>query len=44
MIRRPEDRGRALLIDSRYGQAAYRDLLPPWWDYRPWGAQGAEKR
>jgi DNA excision repair protein ERCC-2 len=36
VIRDGADRGRALLIDSRYGQRQYRDLLPPWWDYRPW--------
>ncbi|MEE4144654.1 MAG: ATP-dependent DNA helicase [Halieaceae bacterium] len=36
VIRGSEDRGRALLIDSRYGERQYRDLLPPWWTYRPW--------
>jgi DNA excision repair protein ERCC-2 len=35
VVRRFEDRGRALLIDSRYGWTQYRDLLPPWWAYRP---------
>jgi DNA excision repair protein ERCC-2 len=36
VVRRIQDRGRALLIDPRYGQQRYRQLLPPWWDYRPW--------
>ncbi len=36
VIRSTQDRGRALLIDSRYGERQYRDLLPPWWTYRPW--------
>jgi DNA excision repair protein ERCC-2 len=36
VVRRMEDRGRALLIDPRYRQRQYRDLLPPWWDYSPW--------
>lgn len=36
VIRSSEDRGRALLIDSRYGSRQYRDLLPPWWEYQPW--------
>ena len=36
VIRGSEDRGRALLIDSRYGERQYRKLLPPWWSYRPW--------
>jgi DNA excision repair protein ERCC-2 len=36
VIRGSEDRGRALLIDSRYGERQYRDLLPPWWNYKPW--------
>ncbi len=34
VVRRPEDRGKALLIDRRYGQPGYRALLPPWWSYR----------
>ncbi len=33
VIRRDADRGRALLVDSRYTQREYRDLLPPWWTY-----------
>jgi DNA excision repair protein ERCC-2 len=33
VIRRPEDRGRALLIDSRYAESSYRELLPAWWQY-----------
>lgn len=36
VIRRLEDTGSALLIDPRYGQRQYRELLPPWWDYRIW--------
>ncbi len=36
VIRTPEDRGRALLIDSRYADRAYRQLLPRWWRYRDW--------
>ena len=36
VIRSSTDRGRALLIDSRYAERQYRDLLPPWWVYRPW--------
>ncbi|MFT5709375.1 MAG: DNA excision repair protein ERCC-2 [Halioglobus sp.] len=34
VIRRGVDTGRALLVDSRYAQHEYRDLLPPWWTYR----------
>lgn len=34
VIRDTGDRGRALLVDSRYRQADYRQLLPPWWTYR----------
>jgi DNA excision repair protein ERCC-2 len=37
VIRHSQDRGRALLIDSRYAQRQYRDLLPRWWTYQPWG-------
>lgn len=33
VVRRAEDRGSALLIDPRYGEQQYRQLLPPWWDY-----------
>jgi DNA excision repair protein ERCC-2 len=36
VVRRMEDRGRALLIDPRYRERQYRDLLPPWWDYSSW--------
>jgi DNA excision repair protein ERCC-2 len=36
VIRGSEDRGRALLIDSRYAERQYRDLLPPWWRYQQW--------
>ena len=36
VIRASEDRGRALLVDSRYGQRQYRELLPPWWNYCAW--------
>jgi DNA excision repair protein ERCC-2 len=34
VVRSATDRGHALLIDSRYGEADYRRLLPPWWTYR----------
>jgi DNA excision repair protein ERCC-2 len=43
VVRRPEDRGRALLIDSRYGRADYRALLPPWWSYRVWCGEVSEE-
>ena len=33
VVRSSTDRGRALLIDSRYSDPAYRDLLPTWWHY-----------
>ena len=33
VIRRLDDQGSALVIDSRYRFAEYRDLLPPWWAY-----------
>ncbi len=33
VVRSSSDRGRALLIDPRYRQRGYRDLLPPWWRY-----------
>ncbi|MBT8061083.1 MAG: ATP-dependent DNA helicase, partial [Gammaproteobacteria bacterium] len=38
VIRSPGDRGNALLIDTRYAQPQYRELLPPWWQYREWPA------
>lgn len=41
VIRRDSDRGRALLIDSRYNESSYRNLLPPWWTYTPW-VEGSE--
>ena len=31
VIRTPQDKGVVLLIDSRYGQYAYRQLFPPHW-------------
>ena len=34
VVRGMADRGRALLIDPRYGQPQYRQLLPQWWSYR----------
>jgi DNA excision repair protein ERCC-2 len=40
VIRRLDDRGSALIIDPRYRQSEYRDLLPPWWAYRDYS--GAE--
>jgi DNA excision repair protein ERCC-2 len=36
VIRAGTDRGRALLVDSRYGERQYRELLPALWIYRPW--------
>lgn len=36
VVRRLEDSGSALLIDPRYRQQQYRELLPPWWDYQQW--------
>lgn len=38
VVRQMKDRGRALLIDPRYREQPYRDLLPPWWEYQPWPA------
>ncbi|MEP4148929.1 MAG: ATP-dependent DNA helicase [Halioglobus sp.] len=35
VVRAASDRGSALLIDIRYSWPAYRELLPPWWSYRP---------
>lgn len=34
VVRTPTDSGSALLIDARYAQRRYRELLPPWWEYR----------
>ncbi|MEM0954209.1 MAG: ATP-dependent DNA helicase [Pseudomonadota bacterium] len=34
VVRSEADQGRALIIDSRFGEPAYRALLPPWWSYR----------
>lgn len=34
VVRTLTDEGSALLIDTRYAQRRYRELLPPWWDYR----------
>mgnify|MGYP001825662098 FL=1 len=34
VVRRLQDRGSALLIDPRYRERQYRELLPPWWDYQ----------
>ena len=34
VIRGVTDRGDALLIDPRYGERGYRELLAPWWRYR----------
>ncbi len=33
VVRNSSDRGRALLIDPRYRERGYRELLPPWWHY-----------
>ena len=40
VIRASGDRGRALLVDSRYGERQYRELLPPWWRYQGWLSPG----
>jgi DNA excision repair protein ERCC-2 len=34
VIRAETDRGVVLLVDTRYARAAYKDLLPPWWQLR----------
>jgi len=34
VVRRDQDRGRALLVDKRYGESEYRALLPPGWSYQ----------
>ncbi|CAA0099739.1 Uncharacterised protein [Halioglobus japonicus] len=36
VIRRLDDTGSALLIDPRYRQRQYSELLPAWWAYRQW--------
>jgi DNA excision repair protein ERCC-2 len=41
VIRGATDRGDALLIDPRYGEREYRDLLAPWWCYREAGSPQA---
>ncbi|TXS93889.1 ATP-dependent DNA helicase [Parahaliea maris] len=33
VVRTSDDQGRALLVDTRFAQPGYRELLPPWWDY-----------
>jgi DNA excision repair protein ERCC-2 len=38
VVRRLEDSGHALLIDPRYRQRQYRELLPPWWAYSDYPA------
>jgi DNA excision repair protein ERCC-2 len=40
VVRGPGDRGAALLVDTRYAQARYRELLPRWWNYREWSCRG----
>lgn len=34
VVRTLTDTGSALLIDARYGEQRYAQLLPPWWSYR----------
>ena len=34
VVRSSTDRGKALLIDPRYRERRYRELLPPWWQYQ----------
>jgi len=40
VVRTETDRGKALLVDSRYADPACRALLPPWWSYRDYSAPG----
>lgn len=35
VIRSETDRGAVLLIDARFDERRYRELLPPWWQIRP---------
>jgi DNA excision repair protein ERCC-2 len=41
VVRTETDRGKALLVDSRYADPVYRALLPPWWSYRDYAAPGS---
>jgi DNA excision repair protein ERCC-2 len=41
VVRCTRDRGWALLIDPRYALPPYRQLLPPWWQYREWAGDTA---
>lgn len=41
VVRTETDRGKALLVDSRYADPACRALLPPWWSYRDYVAPGS---
>ncbi|NND68474.1 MAG: ATP-dependent DNA helicase [Halioglobus sp.] len=34
VVRTLSDEGSALLLDTRYAEQRYRELLPPWWEYR----------
>jgi DNA excision repair protein ERCC-2 len=43
VVRRESDSGRALLLDSRYGEPEYRDLLPPWWRYEVAGREPTKR-
>lgn len=36
VVRCMQDRGSALLIDPRYRERQYRELLPHWWEYQLW--------
>lgn len=36
VVRRIDDTGSALLVDPRYRERQYRQLLPPWWEYQYW--------
>jgi DNA excision repair protein ERCC-2 len=40
VVRTGTDRGKALLIDTRYAEPGWRALLPPWWDYSDYSAVG----
>ncbi len=37
VIRSEHDTGTVLLLDSRYNERRYRQLLPQWWDIKPLG-------
>lgn len=40
VVRTSTDRGKALLVDARYADPGWRQLLPPWWEYRDYPTAG----